>query len=159
MANYTEQMQRIFHEWEEEGNPLPVDAATVAKWAVETNRWHMKPEAVIKKCAEDLSSALRQKYITDENGRRVRTLHAAKVNTGGKQLTLWANIDSAPRKHIEAAFAQRRRQIVGDCHQLANDVDYFNRSRSDERPIQLVLDFTDDVEELQLLEEDKSEAA
>jgi len=154
MANYTEQMQRIFHEWEEEGNPMPVDSSTVARWAIETNRWHMRPEAVIKKCAEDLSNALRQEYLTDENGRRVRTLHAAKVITDGKQMTLWANIESAPRKHLEAAFSQRRRQIVGDCHQLANDVEYFNRMRSSERPIQLILDFSDDVEELQLLEAD-----
>lgn len=153
MAAYAEQMQRIFHEWEEEGNSVPVDLATVAEWAVRTGRWQMRPSDVLKRCAEDMGSALRQEYKTDETGKRVRTLHAAKVKEGATQLTLWADIDSAPRKHLEAAFAQRRRQIVGDCHQLSNDVEYFNRVRSNEKPIQLLLDFSEDVEELQLLEE------
>lgn len=153
MANYAERMQAIFREWEAEGNPMPVDLPTVSEWAVRTGRWQMRPADVIRKCAEDMADALRQEYKTDETGKRVRTLHAAKVKQQGVQMTLWANIDTAPRRHMEAAFAQRRKQIVGDCHQLANDVQYFNRVRSNEKPIQLVLDFTDDVEELQLTEE------
>jgi len=155
MATYAEQMQKIFEEWEMDGNPVPASTAEVSEWAIRTGRWSMRPEDMIKRCAEDMANALRQKYKTDETGKRVRTLHAAKVrDKSGKQLTLWANIDSAPRTHIEAAFAQRRRQIVGDCHQLANDVDYFNRTRGLEKPIQLILNFADDVVEWQLMEED-----
>ena len=49
---------------------------------------------------------------------------------------------------MERAFAQRRQQIVGDCLQLRIDVDVYNDNHPDERPIQLVLDFTRDVEEM-----------
>jgi len=47
------------------------------------------------------------------------------------------------------AFQQRRQQIVGDCRQLKTDVDSYNENRNDGVPINLVLDFTQDVEELE----------
>ena len=52
-----------------------------------------------------------------------------------------------PRKHMEIAFQQRRQQIVGDCGQLKRDVDYFNETHPNTAPIQMVFDFTEDVEE------------
>ncbi len=54
------------------------------------------------------------------------------------------------------AFSQRRKQIVGDCHQLKIDVDYYNGSKIAEKPIQLILDFTDDIDEIQHLEQSKA---
>lgn len=48
---------------------------------------------------------------------------------------------------MEKAFAQRRKQIVGDCLQLKTDVDVYNDKHSEQAPIQVVLDFTTDVEE------------
>jgi hypothetical protein len=49
---------------------------------------------------------------------------------------------------MERAFAQRRQQIVGDCFQLRVDVDVYNDSNPDDAPIQLVLDFTRDIDEM-----------
>ena len=63
------------------------------------------------------------------------------------QTTFWAMLDYADRDHMERAFYQRREQIVGDCVQLKTDVDVYNDKNSDEPPIQLMLDFTDDVAE------------
>lgn len=48
---------------------------------------------------------------------------------------------------MERAFQLRRRQIVGDCKQLKTDVDSFNDNHPAEKPIQLLLDFADDVAE------------
>ena len=67
-------------------------------------------------------------------------------------IAFWADIDSAPRSHMEKAFAQRRRQIVGDCRQLRLDVDHFNSAHPDEEQLKLVLDFTDDVAEMLVAE-------
>ena len=47
------------------------------------------------------------------------------------------------------SFAQRRQQIVGDCLQLKTDVDVYNDKREPDEPIQVPLDFTLDVAELQ----------
>ncbi len=50
---------------------------------------------------------------------------------------------------MERAFAQRREQIVGDCHQLKTDVDVYNdmAATKGSEKIQMVLDFTEDVAE------------
>lgn len=48
---------------------------------------------------------------------------------------------------MEIAFQQRRQQIVGDCRQLKRDVDYFNEAHPIEPPIQMMFDFTEDVDE------------
>lgn len=68
---------------------------------------------------------------------------------GGVQLTLWADIDTAPRVFMEKSFAQRRKAIVNDCYQAKQDVDHFNAERGDSRPIQFVLEFADDVAEME----------
>jgi hypothetical protein len=48
---------------------------------------------------------------------------------------------------MQRAFTQRREQIVGDCVQLKTDVDAYNDMNKNAEPIQLILDFTDDVDE------------
>ncbi len=67
-------------------------------------------------------------------------------------MSLWADMDDekAPRSHFVKSFGQRRQQIVGDCFQLKTDVDVYNGKNQDKDPIQVPLDFTLDVEELQL---------
>ncbi len=107
--------------------------------------------SVISQCADDLSKALREEYRVDANGRRYRAKHAVRINSGGIQLSFWADIDTAPRVHMEKAFFQRRRNIVGGCYQLKTDVDYFNGKYSSNEPINLVLDFTMDVKEIEVM--------
>ena len=54
-----------------------------------------------------------------------------------------------PHGHFVRSFGQRRQQIVGDCLQLKTDVDVYNDKRDLAEPIQVPLDFTLDVAELQ----------
>jgi hypothetical protein len=46
------------------------------------------------------------------------------------------------------SFQQRRQQIVGDCRQLQVDVEGYNDLRTQDKPIQIVFDFTMDLAEL-----------
>ncbi len=152
MATYTEGLQKIWKQFEEEGNTVPVTALEVANWAIRRGLWKARPEDIAKRCAEDLARAAREEYRTDKYGRRYRVRHSAMVKEGGVQLHLWADIDKAPRKHMVSAFSQRRRQIVGDCHQLKVDVDHYNNINSNGLPIQMVFDFTEDLAEIEVLE-------
>lgn len=61
-------------------------------------------------------------------------------------MTLWADIDLAPRPFAKKAFVQRREQMVGDAVQLTLDADHWNAVNPTEEPINMVMDFTDDVE-------------
>jgi len=76
--------------------------------------------------------------------------HAATVTQDGAQLVLWADMRTAPHQHMSLAFQQRRHQIVGDCRQLKMDVDSYNDNRLPVQPIQMIFDFTFDLEELAL---------
>jgi hypothetical protein len=147
MATYAEQMQRIWQLYADGGELLPATSRDVAAWAIRNGHWHPQPADVIAQCAEDLSRALREEYHTDAKGRRVRSKHAARKTEGGKQFTLWADMRTAPREHMELAFSQRRQQIVGDCVQLKHDVDSYNETHPAQPPLPLILDFTDDAAE------------
>lgn len=153
---YAQQMQLIVSQYQEAEQPWPATSKQIAAWAVEKSLWRQHPSAVISQCAEELSRAMREEYIIDGQGRSVRAKHAARISGGSEQLVLWADIRTAPREHMELAFQQRRRQIVGDCRQLKVDVDSFNDNTNTGRSIQLILDFTDDVAELEAMDELKA---
>jgi len=48
---------------------------------------------------------------------------------------------------METAFTQRRENIIGDCLQLQVDVEVYNDMNPRTKPVQLILDFKDDVAE------------
>lgn len=146
--SYNEQLQNIFQKYEEAGNSIPVAMRDVAAWAIEQKLWAPRPIDVIDILSEDMSRALREEYRTDKKGRRYRAKHAVRITRGGVQLTLWADMDRSSREHMQMAFAQRRQGIVGDCLHLKTDVDAYNDKNISQPPLQLVLDFAQDVAEL-----------
>lgn len=145
MATYNEQLQRIWHAFEEENGFMPSSARDAVKWGVGRGMIAVSPPDPFDKLAEDMARALREEYGTDHLGRRYRKNHAVRVTKGGVQLTFWAMMGAAPREHMQKAFVQRREQIVGDCVQLATDVDVYNDTNPSQPPIQMPLDFRDDV--------------
>lgn len=76
-----------------------------------------------------------------------RALHSYKQSTGGRQQQLWLDIDYAPRPKIHKSLIMRREQMVGDGYQLTLDAMHWNNAHPIEEPIQIPLDFTEDVEE------------
>jgi hypothetical protein len=76
------------------------------------------------------------------------TSHVAKIFEHGKTIPLWADIRTASRRHMQISFQGRRQQIVGDCKQLKTDVDSYNQNANDGAPIQMIFDFTLDIEEM-----------
>ncbi|CUR74776.1 hypothetical protein ACLQ9J_08375 [Bordetella hinzii] len=129
-----------------------LDAHELAAWAYKNGLHKPNAKTIIDAIAADIAQVFREEYRTDRHGRRYRAKHATTKKEGNKTLSLWADLDdpNAPHEHFQRSFAQRRLQIVGDCFQLKTDVDVYNDQRQPEKPIQVVLDFSDDVEELQL---------
>lgn len=148
MASYHEQLQRIWRQYEERHGRKAATARDVVTWGVERGLLALPEIDPYDKLAEEMSRALREQYATDSEGRRYRVNHAVRIYKGGVQSTFWAVLDYSPRSFLEKAFAQRRKQIVDDCYQLRIDVNAYNNMQKGRPPIQLVLDFTDDVEEL-----------
>mgnify|MGYP003382407633 CR=1 FL=1 len=152
MATYKQQMKKIVEAYRLADQPWPASAKAIAEWAIRSGLWELPPEAVRKRCAEDIASAMREEYTTDRKGRRVRLLHPAPLLGSPEHTIIWDDIRSAPRSHMELSFQHRRVGIVGDCRQFKIDADSYNDSHPDEEPIQIVFDFTMDLAEIEAAE-------
>lgn len=137
---------RLWDEYHAAGEPLPLTAKMLAAWAIRTGRWEPHRDSVLSQCAREAADALREEYYTDPQGRRVRKKHVYAE----KQEMFWADIEEDPTPdQMESAFALRRRQILGDCHQLKTDADSYNDNNSHGATIQLMFDFRDDLAEME----------
>lgn len=136
----------------ERGSDGLLDPHAIAAWAYREGLHKPSEKAVIDAIASDIAQVFREEYRVDREGRRYRAKHAAKHKHGNRSLSLWADMDdpTTPHAHFQKSFAQRRNQIVGDCLQLKTDVDVYNDKRTPRDPIQVPLDFTLDVAELQM---------
>ena len=144
--SYNEQMQKIVDKYRDAGEIWPATTREIAAWAIRNKQWDEHGAEMISICAEHLARAMREEYIKEPQGRTVRAKHAARIC----QTMLWDDIRTASREHMKVAFQQRRQQIVGDCRQLKLDVDSYNENKNDGKPIQMVFDFTLDLEESEL---------
>lgn len=146
---YLQQMQKIVADYRAAKQPWPAAAKEIADWAIRLGKWDLPPSAVLNKCAEDVAEAMRHEFFTDKKGRRVRLLHPATVKRQGELFTEWDDIRTAPRKHMQISFQQRRRAIVGDCRQLKVDLDSYNEAHAKAEPLQVSFDFNMDLAELE----------
>jgi len=153
MSDYIKQLQRIIREYRQSNQKWPASTAGIARWAISNSKYDLRAPTIERVIRRELAQAMREEYITDPKGRRVRAKHPAKANRDGEQIMLWDDIRTATRSHMEMAFMNRRNHIVGECRQVKTDVDSYNDTHPKEKPIQMVLDFTQDVAELEGVDE------
>lgn len=153
MSSYNEQMQNLANDYQFATGSVTFTLKEVGAWAIREGRWQPGQDVLLRQFCDDMGRALREEYIRDPQGRRVRSKHA--VRGEGESGFLWADITTAPREHMLVAFDQRRDQIVADAAQLKQDIDSYNENQNDGPAIQLVLDLVDDVLEYQLAREEQ----
>jgi hypothetical protein len=153
MSAYGNQVKSYIERYQAEmGGDGLLDPHAVAEWAYQRGLHKPSMRTVVDAIASDISQFFREEYRTSGDGQRYRAKHAVRFKQGDRTMSLWADMDDekAPRNHFVRSFAQRRQQVVGDCYQLKTDVDVYNSKSPAMQPIQVPLDFTLDVEELQL---------
>jgi hypothetical protein len=147
VSTKSQRLQRLIQHYRDETGNASVDMHEVAKFAADRGYPLPKPKSALDRLAEQLSIAAREEVRHDKvTGRPYRANLAVVQWNNGQQLTLWHDIDVAPRRVAHKAFVQRREQMVGDALQLTLDVTHWNRVHECEDPIVMPLDFTDDVE-------------
>lgn len=159
--NYNEQLNAIFDRYAAEVSSEPTSLDDVVEWALDKGLCQPNRRTLIQIFRDDLATSLRQERRIDEHGRSYRAKINVRENVGGMQMSLWSDADLAPRSFVQKSTNQRRRAIAHDCYQLKQDVDHFNDARGGTNPLQLPLDFTDDVAELEaaaLMMREKEEA-
>jgi hypothetical protein len=130
-------------------------AKEILRWAYDNGKWAPHPDDFIRAGAEQLARAMREDTETDPQGRDIRTKHVLVENRGGEQLLIWNSGKIMNRDQMELSFQYRRRLIKNDCVQLKTEVDSYNENKNPGRPVQMILDFTEDVEEEMLLRKSK----
>jgi hypothetical protein len=150
MAKFGQQMIKVFERYAEEVDPSPTDLGPVAEWAIANGLYRPIPRDIVRLCKEDLAESLRQHKRVDPQGRKYRAKRSVRTNIGGVQLNLWADADTAPRSFMEKSFAQGRKSVANDMFQLKMDHDHYNDDHPEEPPITLVLDFTEDMAEMEV---------
>jgi hypothetical protein len=149
--SYKDALRAIIREYEAEVSSEPTSLEEIAAWAIQKGRWNPRPKDIVKVCRDELADAAREDVMTDDKGREVRIRHCVRASENGKQYTLWGHMDLSPPTFLAKSFAQRREQVGRDCFKLKQDVDHFNEKREPEVPFNLVLDFGEDVEEMEAL--------
>lgn len=148
--SYSEQIQNIVQRYIDDGHKWPAAPGEIAEWANEHGQWEPQRTDKVKLLARQISQAMREEYITDPQGRRVRAKHVFRKEKDGKQTYLWTDIRVGTRDQMQLSFQQRRQHIKGECRQLKTDVDSYNDNLNTGEPIQMVFDFTRDLEEMEL---------
>jgi hypothetical protein len=166
MSAYQRQVKEYVERYEQEvGHMGGLDTHSIAAWAYEKGLLKPTAKTIIDSIAADIAQVFREEMRTDPSGLRYRAMHAVKKKAGNRTMWLWADMDNTKfatpelkHDHFVRSFADRRRQVVGDCLGMKNDVDVYN-SKSGMPPVQMILDFTQDVAELQLLQKQLPDAA
>lgn len=152
MPTKEERLQQIWHKYDTDREHKPTSAREAVEWAVSEGLIELPEVDPYDVLAGQMAQALRDEYKVDSQGRRYRVNHAARITKGGVQYTFWGVMGFASHEHMQRAFAWRREQIIGDNLQLKIDVDVYNDMVSGKHPaIQLVLDYTEDVAERQIM--------
>ena len=151
--SYTEQLQKIANDYMQSGQPWPASKVDIARWAIANDRWQPQPAALVALCADELAGAMREEFITDKQGRRVRAKHVAKV-TGpdGEQTYLWDDMRTMSRDHMHVSAQTERQQIANWCYRLKVDVDSFNDNYNKGKAIQIGFNFEPDMAEMEAME-------
>lgn len=140
-----QEMQAFIRHYRQKNGKNVWDMHDVATMAQRMG-WRMpKPQSALEILAKKFSKAARTETRVDpETGERYRVNHAFTDDSG--QMTLWVDIDEAPRRFMHKSVTNRREQVVGDLVQLTTDVEHWNRKNPSEDPLQIPLDFGPDVE-------------
>ncbi len=146
MATKIEEMQRFARYYREKvGRDATMNEVAAA--AVQAGWPLPKPKDPIDILAKAFAEAERDEMKYDEEtGEPYRANISYKVKQGAKQLTFWGDIDTAPREKMLANVALRREQMIGDGLQLTRDANHWNRINPDKVPVDVELDFTDEVQ-------------
>lgn len=144
-----EQLQALIQLYKTETGNKTVDMEDVADWAIRRGATLPKPKSARDLLVAQFSDAARAEYRQDsKTGLSYRANHALRgTRTDGRQYTLWVDIEDATRPQMLWSLSNRRQQMVGDAVHLKIDEMVWNDRHPQEDPIQLVMDFTDDVEE------------
>jgi hypothetical protein len=140
--------QKFIRYYKEVTGVTDVNMNEVAKLAQRMG-WKMPaPKDPLDLLAQQFADAARQEVRTDKKtGNPYRAYHSLFDAHDGEQTALWIDIDDKPpRSKMLKSLVKRRDQMIGDGLQLTFDAEHWNGENSEQEPIVMLMDLTEDIE-------------
>lgn len=142
-------MTKFLREYQAEHGKGPVSFSSVAVWLLNNKKWSPPIANVVSDLSKRLARAARKLHHIDVQGRRVRTMHAARYQTltANGQLvfeTIWDQLEIMSEDHARVSFTQRYNHIDRECKSLNTDMASFadnNKNASLARQLEFTFNF------------------
>jgi hypothetical protein len=158
LGHYARQILAIMDEFAKTHGVNAIDPIEAARWAIKEKLWDEPPEDKVRKLATLMRRAAREDFFEDENGEPVRRRHPYRVLEEPTQKYLWLKMEEMTPGQFRVSTQVRRRGMVAGAIQYVRDVSYFNFHFNPGEPIEVSVDFTDDVADSRQSGEYKDEA-
>jgi hypothetical protein len=166
MADYNEQVLRLWDEWMEATGQDSGDPSDFIDWALKQGKLGPKPQDLRQALRKPVTQALRQaKGYDEEGGFTYRTKQCVTLfNANGVGSKHYFDIDhgGTPTKR-QRSVRERREGVAHDIYRAVCDVERMNKNFPDDPQLSFYLSFEDDVAEHRAAEQaerdDSEEAA
>ncbi len=145
LSHHSRQILAIMDEFAEQHGVTEIDPVEASRWAIQEGKWEEPPEDKVRKLANIMRRAAREDFFEDENGEPVRRRHPYRVLEEPTQKYLWLKMEEMSPGQFRVSAQVRRRGMVAGAVQYVRDVSYFNVHFNPGEPIEVSVDFTDDV--------------
>lgn len=155
MANFKEQVNRLWDEWMAETGQISGDPADFVDWGMRNGKLAPHPQDVTKMLRRQVTQSLRQARRYDEQGGfTYKARQSVSLFQNGEFIKHYFDTDRGGSPSLrQKSVKQRREAIANDVYRAVCDVERMNRVHQDEPQLNLFPDFTDDVIELRLAEQ------
>lgn len=159
MANYNEQVTRLWDGWIAESGKESGDPSEFIDWAVASGQLAPRPQDVRQILRKQVTQALRQAKRYDEDGHfTYRAKQSVTLFENGLPIKHYFDTDEGGTQTLrQKSTRQRRDAIANDVYRAVCDVERMNKMFSSEPQLNLFPDFTDDVAERRAADVEGSE--
>lgn len=139
--------QAFYHYYKEQTGAKEVNMRNVAEMANKMGWPLPKPADPLDLLAKQFSQAVGEEVRRDKQTKQPYKANLAftKRLPDGTQLTLWVDVDEAPRHRMVKGLHLYREQMVGEAVMGHNTAGHWNRIHPDQKPLEFPTDLTDDV--------------
>lgn len=161
MANFNEQVVRLWEDWVAETGDQSSDPGDFVEWALANNKLAPQPQDVKRMLRRQVTQSLRQTRRYDEDGRfTYRAFQSATLFENGQVIKHYFDTDTGGSPSLrQKSVKQRRDAIASDVYRAVCDVDRMNGVHRDDPELNFFTDFSDDVVEMRIADQSDSDDA
>lgn len=162
MADYNEQINRLWDEWTTETGQESGDPGEFVEWAMVGRRIALRPQDVKQLLRKQVTQALRQAKRYDvDGGFTYRAKQSVTLFSGDVAVKHYFDTDHGGSPTLrQKATRQRREAIAHDVYRAVCDVEHMNKAFPEDPQLNFFTDFGEDVLEkraAELLSRDRDE--